>query len=281
MKKLFLFITLSTLMVSCGIKKSEYNKVVYQRDSLLVVVDSLVNENEELKNSEERLMNYIKLHNDNKDYISAAEKLNKLKKYHRESPLFAKHKEMFSEIERKAQIITDSIAKAKKDSIKLASINELGQWHIGDFVNDFDEPTGEHYVYSEIYGTFSNSATASSRLKIYVQFLHYAFKDPYDYSVRFLFDEYNDGTYEKEECTSIKVVNKQLRKVYREYKASRYDYLEDSNGEVYSTKGILSEEGEYEFEMRFKYGTVYRFNIDTKHINNALVKARLKRIEDL
>ena len=59
------------------------------------------------------------------------------------------------------------------------------------------------------------------------------------------------------------------------------DYLEDSNGEVYSTKRILSEDGEYEFEMRFKYGTVYRFNVDTKYINNALVKAGLKRIDDL
>lgn len=280
MKKL-LFIVASFLMVACGVNKSEYNKIVAQRDSLLVAIDSLIKVNDELNNGEERLMNYIKLYNENKDYISALEKLNKLKQYHKESPLFAKHKNMFSEIERRAQIVADSIAKVQRDSIKLAGINELGQWHIGDFVNDFDEPTGEHFVYSEIYGTFSNSATASSRLKVYVQFLHYAFKDPYDYSVRFLFDEYNDGTYEKEECTSIKVVNKQLRKVYREYSASRYDYLEDSNGEVYSTKGILSEEGEYEFEMRFKYGTVYRFNIDTKYINNALVKARLKRIEDL
>ena len=280
MKKL-LFIVASFLMVACGVKKSEYNKIATQRDSLLVAIDSLIKVNDELNNGEERLMNYIKLYNENKDYISALEKLNKLKQYHKESPLFAKHKNMFSEIERRAQIVADSIAKVQRDSIKLAGINEIGQWHIGDFVNDFDEPTGEHFVYSEIYGTFSNSATASSRLKVYVQFLHYAFNDPYDYSVRFLFDEYNDGTYEKEECTSIKVVNKQLRKVYREYRASRYDYLEDSNGEVYSTKGILSEEGEYEFEMRFKYGTVYRFNIDTKYINNALVKAGLKRIEDL
>ncbi|MBE6187069.1 MAG: hypothetical protein E7142_06955 [Rikenellaceae bacterium] len=281
MKKLFLFIVLPTLMVACGVKKSEYNKILAQRDSLLLTVDSLVNENEELKNGEERLMNYIKLYNENKDYIRALEKLNKLKKYHKESPIFAEHKNLFSEIERKAQIMTDSIAKAKRDSIKLASINELGQWHIGDFVNDFDEPTGKHFVYSEFYGTFSNSATASSKLRVYVQFLHYAFSDPYDFSVKFLFDEYDDGTYEKEECTSIKVVNKELRKVYKEYSASRYDYLVDSNGEAYSTKGILSEEGVYEFEMRFKYGTVYRFNVDTKYINNALVKAGLKRIEDL
>ena len=144
---------------------------------------------------------------------------------------------MFLEIERKAQIIADSIAKAKRDSIKLASINELGQWHIGDFVNDFDEPTGDH---SEFYGTFSNNATSSSRLRVDVQFLRYSLSDPYDYSIKFLFDEYNDGTYEKEDCTSIKVVNKQVRKVYREYAPSHYDYLEDSNGEVYSTKGVLS-----------------------------------------
>ena len=75
---------------------------------------------------------------------------------------------------------------------------------------------------------------------------------------------------------SIKNYEKSIKSI-----ALRYDYLVDSNGEAYSTKGILSEEGVYEFEMRFKYGTVYRFNVDTKYINNALVKAGLKRIEDL
>lgn len=281
MKKLALLICLSTIMVACGVKKSEYNDIVAQRDSLLKVVDFLQVENDELKNGEERLINYITLHNDNQNYLGALENLNKLKKYHPESPLLNKYRNLFVEIERKGQIMADSIVKVKNDSIKLANINQFGVWKIGEFVNDFDEPTGNHYVYSNFYGTFSNSATAASKLRVHVLFLHYSFNDPYDYSFKLQFDEYDNGTYEKEECTSIKVVNKESRKIFKEYAASRYDYLEDTDGNIYSTKHILSEDGIYEFEMRFKYGTVYRFTIDTKFINNALVKARLKRIDDL
>ena len=281
MKKLLLLFSLSIIMVACGVKQTDYNKIITQRDSLLHVIDSLIVENEELKNGEDRLINYITLHNNNNNYIDALEYLNKLRKYHPESPLLTKHQTLFSEIERKAQTKIDSIAKVRSDSIKLANINNLGVWRIGDFVNDFDEPTGNHYVYTNIYGIFSNSATAGSKLRVNVQFLSYHLDDPYDYSIKLRFDEYDNGTYEREECTSIKVVNKESRKVFKAYEASRYDYLEDKDGGVYSTKYILTEEGIYEFEMRFKYGTVYQFSIDTKYVNNALVKAGLKRIEDL
>lgn len=43
--------------------------------------------------------------------------------------------------------------------------NRYGQWTISEYVNDFDEPTGEKYVFQKTTnGSFSNSATTNSEL---------------------------------------------------------------------------------------------------------------------
>lgn len=41
-----------------------------------------------------------------------------------------------------------------------------GMWKIGNYVDDFGEPTKHGYVYTEVYGTFSNSATTDSKLRV-------------------------------------------------------------------------------------------------------------------
>ena len=274
-----LIIMLSTLLCSCGISETEYNKVVSQRDSLQLVANKLEQEVDVLRNGEERLMNYIMLYNDNDEYVKAFDNLNSLRKYHPESSLLKKHKVLFASIEQKATLIIDSIAKAKSDSIKLANINNLGKWQIGNFVNDFDEPTGEHFVCSEFYGTFSNSATAGSKLRVYVRAANYSSRE-FDYSISLRFDEYDNGTYEDEKFTYRKIVNKESRKVYKN--DSPYsDYYYDENRNGCSLEQIFREEGVYEFEMRLEYGTRYAFKIDTRCLNNALVKAGLKSIDDL
>lgn len=273
--KILLIIVLSTLMCGCGISETKYNKVISQRDSLQLEVNKLKQDVDVLKNGEERLMNFIRLHKDNCEYVKAFDNLNNLKKYHPESPLFKEHEALFSDIEKKATIIIDSIAKAERDSIKLASINELGVWKIGNYVNDFDEPTGEHFVYSEFYGTFSNSATAGSTLRIYVTVTT-------DYGVSFRFDEYDNGTFEEREyCNSAKVVNKKLRSVYTFESSYNYHWFRDENGKSISVDSILMKEGIYEFYYRLKYGTNYSFKIDSQYLNNALVKAGIKSIDDL
>lgn len=273
--KILLIIVLSTLMCGCGISETKYNKVISQRDSLQLEVNKLKQDVDVLKNGEERLMNFIRLHKDNCEYVKAFDNLNNLKKYHPESPLFKEYEALFSDIEKKATIIIDSIAKAERDSIKLASINELGVWKIGNYVNDFDEPTGEHFVYSEFYGTFSNSATAGSTLRIYVTVTT-------DYGVSFRFDEYDNGTFEEiEYCNSAKVVNKKLRSVYTFESSYNYRWFRDENRNSISIDSILMKEGIYEFYYRLKYGTKYSFKIDSQYLNNALVKAGIKSIDDL
>lgn len=41
-----------------------------------------------------------------------------------------------------------------------------GMWNVGNYVDDFGEPTKHGYVYAEVYGTFSNSVTTDSKLRV-------------------------------------------------------------------------------------------------------------------
>ena len=275
MKRLTSLLLLSTILFGCGVNEVEHLKVVAQRDSLQLIVNSLTERVDVLENGEERLMNFITLHNNKKNYIKAAENIEALKKHHPESQLMRKHSKLFSEIESKAQVLKDSIDKAVRDSIKLASITELGDWKIGNFVNDFDEPTGEHFVIAEFYGVFSNSATAGSRLRIRAVVTSYS-DEP---SINLKYDEYNNGTYEDERVTYCRVVNKEKRKSY-------YDdhgwgvYTDKETRERFYLYEMLKNEGVYEFEMNLKYGTKYQFTIDSRYLNNALVKAKLISLDE-
>lgn len=261
------FITLSLL--GCGVKESEHHKVVTQRDSLQLIVTSLMERVDMLENGEDRLMNFIILHNNNKNYIKAAENIDALKKFHPESQLMTKHSKLFSEIEGKAQILKDSIDKAVRDSIKLASITNIGRWEIGNYVNDFDEPTGDHYVFADFYGTFSNSATAGRELRIRV------YITPYDTYLKY--DEYDNGVYTDEMVSYGRIVNKEKRKVYD---IRGYSYIDQETKEYVNLDDILKDEGVYDFDVKLKYGTRYHFTINSCFLNNALVKAKLITLDD-
>ena len=45
----------------------------------------------------------------------------------------------------------------------------FSSWELGEFVDEFNQPTGKKYVASSAYGTFSNSATTNSKLYASVQ----------------------------------------------------------------------------------------------------------------
>ena len=278
MKNQLLLVLISITLYGCGVKESEYNLVVSQKDSLVNVVNTLKLENDMLKNGENRLVNHIRFYYDNKEYVKALSSIDSLKTYHPESMYFVENEKVIFEIERKAAVILDSIAKAKNDSVKLANINDLGAWELGEYVDNFDEPTGDKYVFSNFYGTFSNSATVGSVLRVCVITSYY--DDKYNYSVKLNFDEYSNGTIETNfsDCTYTKVVNKEQRKVYTGY--DYYCYYDENNNSI-SLRDILLEEGEYEFEFRFKYGRKYRFIIDSRGLNNALIKAGMKSLDEL
>lgn len=48
---------------------------------------------------------------------------------------------------------------------KCTRCNEnFGTWELGEFVDEFKQPTGEKYISTQVNGTFSNSATSNSNL---------------------------------------------------------------------------------------------------------------------
>lgn len=151
---------------SCGISQSEYNKTVSERDSLTREVEALKMEIEELNNGEERLINLAENAYKSNEYIKTKLYIDKLFKKHPESSKIAYFKNMLAEIEPKIQDELEKIKKQRRDSIRLANINELGIWQTGYYVNDFDEPTKEGYVETYVNGTFSNSATTNSDLRV-------------------------------------------------------------------------------------------------------------------
>ena len=279
--KILLIIVLSTLMCGCGISETKYNKVISQRDSLLLEVNKLKQDVDVLKNGEERLMNFIRLHKDNCEYVKAFDNLNNLKKYHPESPLFKEYEALFSDIEKKATIIIDSIAKAERDSIKLASINELGVWKIGNYVNDFDEPTGEHFVYSEFYGTFSNSATASSSLRVYVYLYHdyNQFSNKHSVNGKILFDEYIDGTEDfhiwrdaSPAKNGTKIIDRPNKKAY--YYEERMAFQDIETRKYSNWINILRDTSSvFNFTVKGEYQDEYRFAINSDKLNEALKDA--------
>lgn len=147
-------------------------------------------------------------------------------------------------------------------------------WQIGDIVDDFDEPTGKHFVVRDFYGTFSNSATTGSKLRIRFWVKNIS-RIEYNPTIILDFDEYCDGVIEEKECVYIKIVNKERREIYEG--KHHYERLEDLNGDYWMIDDILEREGIYHFTMESEYGTKYQFTLDTNGLTKAMVDADLKR----
>ena len=45
----------------------------------------------------------------------------------------------------------------------------MGTWEKRNYVDEFDNPTGEHFISTTVYGKFSNSATTNSSLMAQIQ----------------------------------------------------------------------------------------------------------------
>ena len=288
---MYIYVLIILGLISC-VSKTKYDKAIITIDSLKVENQKLLVENEELLHGEERLINYINMHYKDGKYINAEEKLIQLKSKHPESKFLTNNQELFTIIHKNARHQKDSIEKHIKDSIRLANINELGDWEIGDYVDEFGNKTGEHFIYREIKGHFSNSATSWSDLSIFLQIS----KSTYYYSgynCEFGFDEYSDGV--KEEYMSnyntklIKYENNKRIMIgdckYIDGGWGKCDCKYPDGGEkddIYLIE-LLKDEGKYSFEVTverrsYSADTKYYFTIDSKYINNALLKAGIDNL---
>ena len=275
MKRIFVILSFG-LLWGC-VKQSTHEQALRAIDSLMVVNQTLIEENDELLNGEKRLIDYIELHNRNNDVLKSYDFIVKLRSKHPESDYITKNEQLLIAIENEARIMLDSIEKAKQDSIRRANIHELGIWKIGEYVDDFGEPTGEKFLYANVLGVFSNSATARNILGVKVKVFN-------DGSIGLYYDEYNDGTYENEKIRNIKIVNKEARKVYESLWDALnpddclFDNDESSPRESMTLEEVLTKEGEYEFYINLKYNTKYKFIINSNYLENAMLKAGIKKL---
>lgn len=164
-----------------------------------------------------------------------------------------------------------------------------GDWEICDYVNDFDEPTGEKFVRQIIHGDFSNSATASSPLRVYVFLYDYFNSISKKHSVegKILFDEYIDGTedfhiwYDGSPAKKgTKIVDKPNKKAYYYQERTGFRDIDtdkwSSNwiGILRDTSSVLS------FTVKGEYQDEYRFSINTAKLNEALKDAGILKEDE-
>ncbi len=170
--KSFWLLPLLFIMWSCGVPQKEYQKATETIDSLVVIIDSLRSQVDELENGEARLVSAIDLAIEHEDWIGAEANIQKLEARHPESSRCSFYKAKAEEIQPLVAIQQKAIEKAKRDSVRLANIDNLGNWEIKYYVDDFGEPTKEGYITykSLIKGRFSNSATNNSILDVVLLF---------------------------------------------------------------------------------------------------------------
>lgn len=78
----------------------------------------------------------------------------------------------------------------------------FASWNIGDFVDEFDDPTGDHFLYSTAWGTFNNSVTkkADSPMRVMFYLLGKYFPEavirfePHTYEWDYSVDEFYDDS---------------------------------------------------------------------------------------
>lgn len=178
-----------------------------------------------------------------------------------------------------------------RNSSNLSSAVEespYGDWEIGDYVNDFDEPTGEKFVRQIIRGDFSNSATASSPLRVYVYLYHNynSFSKQHSVDGKILFDEYSDGTEDfhiwqdaSPAKRGTKIIDKQNRKAY--YYQVDIGFKDNDADKWYNWISILRDTSSVlSFTVKGDYQDEYRFTINTAKLNEALKDADILKEEE-
>ena len=152
-----------------------------------------------------------------------------------------------------------------------------------DYVDDFGNKTGKHYVCRRINGHFSNSATAWSELKIVFEIerknslddIKYGFGT---YKSTLNFDEYNNGVWDMQingnhgyKTKIIKREKGEITMVCNQHARAPYIF-KTLNGEEkkYYLVDLLKEEGIYEFEIETRY-TKYYFTINSKYLNSFMI----------
>lgn len=159
--EIILGITLLTLVSSCGVSQADYDKLKSENDKLKTELD-------EFKFGAEKLIAVVEKAYSEKNFAEAKQNISMLSEKHPESPKNKEFVELLKKIEQEELIEKTKREAEEKEKIRLANIDNTGMWSIRHYVDDFGEPTKQGYISNtnSILGTFSNTATQNSDLKI-------------------------------------------------------------------------------------------------------------------
>jgi hypothetical protein len=158
---LSLSLVVAMMIAGCGVPKSDYDKLKSERETLKGELD-------ECQNGAERLVAAVEKAFKEKDYSQARHNIELLNSKHPESPRNAEFQILLKEIDRLELEQKKQKEAEEKERIRLENINNTGTWVIRNFVDNFGEKTKERYIGNgiPIFGSFSNTATQNSALKV-------------------------------------------------------------------------------------------------------------------
>lgn len=153
MKHLPLLLLLCLPLTGCLVSKKEHDKILEENRILKV-------ENEELQNGEERSAARIENLFEEGNLSDTKRMIERFFEYHPHSSFVAKFKTFLEEIELKEIEIAEQKAADQKERLRLANINNTGNWYVFE---------GYYAKLPKVNGLFDNSATENSRCSIEFQ----------------------------------------------------------------------------------------------------------------
>lgn len=149
-----------TMLLSC-VPQSKYDKLLEENKSLKEQLD-------ECYNGEQRLIGRIEKDYSEENYNQAKSNIQLLFEKHPHSEKVDYYKNLLIKIEQKEEEIKVKRELEEKEQKRLENLNNTGMWELKYFVDEFGDKTSQAYITNKegIYGTFSNSATENSRLRV-------------------------------------------------------------------------------------------------------------------
>lgn len=158
--KHFINLLILFFFVSC-VPQSRYDKLLSENELLKQQLD-------ECENGEQRLIGRIEKDYQEENYTSVKSNIKILFEKHPHSNKVTDYKKLIEVIEEKENVLRLKKEEEDKEQKRLENLNNTGIWGLNYFVDDFGDKTNQAYIttQSSIYGTFSNSATQDTRLRV-------------------------------------------------------------------------------------------------------------------
>jgi hypothetical protein len=175
-KNILFGLFLILFLTSCGVPKSDYDKLKSDYNKIKLENIQLKKDLDESQHGADRIIALVKKSYSEGNYSQTRSNINLLKSKHPESPKNADFQILLKKIDKieAEQKRQQELKEQEKIRIAnhLANLNNTGMWDVYYYTDQFGDKTKEKYIgnINLIDGTFSNSATQDSPLK--VQFLN-------------------------------------------------------------------------------------------------------------